>query len=168
MNAVTTSGESEIRLVGLRKRLDLVAEIAGIVLGASFLRERRRNALPALARRPRRVERTGVLDREIDLERLAAVEELEALYHMQLRGVRRAVGIDKRLVVHADRVDHERVAALVMADRFAVPGRLEACTVGPVQIDAAHAVVGLLNDPDLLRLLHEIEPPRIEQHRGNA
>src|SRR6516162_275801 len=115
MNAVTTSGESEIRLVGLRKRLDLVAEIVGIILGASFLRERRRDALPALARRPRHVERTGVLDREIDLERLAAVEELEALHHMQLRGVRRAVGIDERLVVHADRVDHERIAALVMA-----------------------------------------------------
>jgi hypothetical protein len=49
---------------------------------------------------------------------VAAVSLSPALRHMQLLGMRRAVNIDDRLVVHADGIEHERVA-LVMVDRLA-------------------------------------------------
>jgi hypothetical protein len=40
---------------------------------------------------------------------------------MQLLGMRRAVNVDDRLVVHADGIEHERVA-LVMVDHIRRPG----------------------------------------------
>jgi hypothetical protein len=44
----------------------------------------------------------------------AALDDAEALDHVQLLGMRRAEGIDEGLGVQPDRVDDERIAVLVL------------------------------------------------------
>ena len=72
------------------------------------------------------------------LERVATIDQAEAFHHMQLVGMRRAIGIHEGLVVKPDGVDHQRVA-FVMPDRFSVPGRFWIAGVGHVEPDVALA-----------------------------
>src|SRR5216684_9014196 len=83
---------SEIRLVGLRDRRDFVIEEIQVVLGTDHFRHRSVGyAPPALDRHPRHVEGAGVIDGDDRLQRLAALDHLEALDHMDLICVGRAV-----------------------------------------------------------------------------
>src|SRR5579883_108067 len=120
-DAVCRNASLEIWPVGLRNRRNVVVEKVQIVLCADHFRHWSVGyAPPALNRRPRRVEGAGIIDGDNRLKRPAAFDHLEALDHMDLLGVGRAVIVHKSPVVEADRVDHEFVS-LVMADRFAIP-----------------------------------------------
>ena len=55
-----------------------------------------------------------------------------------------------------DRIDHERVSALVMADGFTEPGWLHIFRMRVGEIDAAHEVIALPYHPDFVRRLEEI------------
>src|SRR6202158_6519306 len=72
---------------------------------------------------PWRREGTGILDVKIHLERLTVVDQMEALDDVKLRGMRRLEAVDGGPGIEPDGVDDKRVG-FVMADRFAVPGRL--------------------------------------------
>src|SRR5262249_37329468 len=80
----------------------------------------------------------------------------KALDDMQLLGVRSLVAIDERLGVETDSVDDQRVA-LVVANRFSVPRRLDVQRMLVGEIDVADLVIGLPDHQDLLRPLHEEE-----------
>ncbi len=71
--------------------------------------------------------------------------------------MRRAPIVDKiefSPIEETDGVDH-KLAVLVMADGFAEPGRLGIARMRHVQIDAAHFLLALPDDPDLFRRLDE-------------
>ena len=78
--------------------------------------------------------------------------------------MRRAVIVDEavRMLDKADGVD-DQLAFLVVADQFSKPARLRMFGVLAVEIDAAHLLVPLPDDPDLLRRLDEIDGLRHEQ-----
>src|SRR5258706_3455619 len=109
---------SKIRTCCCRHRANIEIENVLVVLGAAvFLDRSACGAIPALYGRPGHVEGVRVLDPDRVLELLAAIDQLEALDHVQLLGVRRAVIVDKGARVDPDRVDDELVA-LPMPDRF--------------------------------------------------
>jgi hypothetical protein len=66
--------------------------------------------------------RLWIVHREDDLDDPAVLDLPPTLDDMELLGMRRAVKIEDRVSVLSNRVDDERVA-LVMSDRFSVPGR---------------------------------------------
>jgi len=65
-------------------------------------------------------EHLRILDGDVGLQSLAAVDQVIALDHVQLVAVRGAVVVDESLGVLADGVDHQGVA-FVVPDRLAVP-----------------------------------------------
>src|SRR6202030_3743759 len=81
---------------------------------------------------------------------------LEALNDVHLIGMRRAVIVDESAIAQPDRVDHELVA-FVMADRFAVPGRLHMLRMWYVQINVARLGVELVDVDDHLGRLNEVD-----------
>src|SRR6266853_2256846 len=87
---------SEIHLVCHR---NVIVEQMLVVLGANFLCHGALNSIVALYHRPRRVESIRVLERNVHLHRLAAVDQLKALDDVQLVGMWRAEIIYKSLVV---------------------------------------------------------------------
>jgi hypothetical protein len=124
------------------------------------------NAIIPLRERPGRVEGVRIVERDVDLHRLAAIDHPEALDDMQLLGMRGSVSIDERLVVHPDCVDDERVA-LVMADRLAVPGRLRIGRMGYVEIDVPDLFVARIDQDDFTgRLVERLKTE--EMKAGNA
>src|SRR6266849_4664676 len=130
---------SKIRLSGGRHRFEADVEII-VVEGRAIEFRRPRvgihHTMTVSRPRPGLVKGAGVFDRECDFERIAAVYQPEVLDHVQLVGMRRAVGIDECPVIEADRIDHKGVA-LIMADRFAVPGRFRICRMWHVEPDVA-------------------------------
>ena len=85
----------EIRLVRFRHRLEAVVEMIVVVLRADDLAQRCTVDAPVtLDRVPRRRKRAGILDMDVDLERLACVDHVETLDDVQLRGVGRLVIVD--------------------------------------------------------------------------
>src|SRR5215469_11269453 len=77
---------SEIRLVCLRQRRDLILKKVEIVLGADVFAPFARHPPKPLHRGPGRGEGTRVLDGDENLHHLAAVDQLIALDHVQLIG----------------------------------------------------------------------------------
>src|SRR5262245_38172124 len=154
--AVSPPAFSEVRLLRYRYRLVVAADHVGrIVLGACDLDDLTLELVPPLIDGKRRGERDGILDGDDRLQRLAGVDELEPLDDVELLGMRRAPVVDGRLAVQSDGIDDERVAFIV-ADGFAVPGRLGIRRVLAVHIDAPHGVVALPDQIDhVLRLDEE-------------
>src|SRR5215510_5693795 len=96
-------------------------EMVTVVLRTNGFNERTLfHAAIALDRVPGRGESARVLDMDIDFERLALIDHLEALDHMQLLRVRREVVVDICPCRQADRVHHQGVA-FIMSDRLAKP-----------------------------------------------
>ena len=62
---------------------------------------------------PRRGEGARVLDMDIDLERLAVVDQAEPFGHVQLLGVGRLIIVDVSLGGDSDGVDDEGVAVVM-------------------------------------------------------
>src|SRR6516225_11651240 len=116
---------------------------------------------------PRLHEGVRVLRRHMDFELLAALDQANAFYDVQLFGVRCAEIVGKGLVVHADRVDHEGVA-FVMAGGFSVVGGFGIGGMGHVQIDVPRKPVGFTDDHHLLGGLYEEERPARVPDRRNA
>ena len=101
-----------------------------IVLGADDFAQRAAVCAPVtLNRIPWRREGARVFHVDIHLKHLAVVDHMEALYHVQLIGVRRLIVVDVRLAGDSDRIDDERVA-FVLNDRFAIPIKADA-RMGP-------------------------------------
>src|SRR5262245_11031752 len=75
---------------------------------------------------------------------------------MQLFSMRRAEIVDEALVVHSNGIDHQGVAALVVADRLAVPGWLWIFRMRHIEIDMPNLLVAGEDDHHLLRRLDEI------------
>src|SRR4051812_49421766 len=86
---------------------------------------------------PRHGEGARIIDRESNVDALTAIDESVALDDMHLFGMRRAEAVERALIVQSDRIDDERVAVLIMADGFALPGIAGIRAVRPVQIDTA-------------------------------
>src|SRR5215472_1428395 len=139
LSSVVRPLSSEIGLCGLRDRHCRQPQEGVRVLGADrlgqwpFLRggQHRHGAdrhlghgrlelAEALDGVPRRREGARILDVEVRLQLLAALDQVQSLDDVQILGVRRPVAVDLRAVVDPDRVDDERIA-LVAADGFAVP-----------------------------------------------
>src|SRR6185503_12430400 len=146
---------SEIRLVRFRARHRIDVEDVLVVLVAMYFFERLLIAHPALSRGPLGGESAGVIDLERNLDRLAAIDELVAFDDMELVAVGCAVIVDEGLCRHANRVDDESVAVLIMADRVAVPGRLRIRGVLRVQPDAPDFGPTLVDHDDLVLLLEK-------------
>src|SRR5258708_2746539 len=73
------------------------------------------------------------------------------------------------LIRQSDRIDHQRVAVLIVADRFPVPGIGGVLAVRHVQIDAPYLRIALIQNPDLFRSLSEnYRFTGKEQQAGNA
>src|SRR5262249_32299976 len=91
-------------------------------------------------------------------QRPTILADREPLDDVEFLGVRRAEGIDVVIVAgrQPDRIDHERVPALVMADGFAEPGRLHMFRMLLGETDAAHPLVALPYHQDFVRPLEEI------------
>src|ERR1700730_13380044 len=110
------------KILLLRHRRAVVdAERVKIVLGADVLRQGPVHAIVLPQRLPGLVERVRVIDGHKDFQLLAVLDEPPAFGDMQLIGMRSAIIVEERLVVKADGIDDERIA-LVMANRFSVPG----------------------------------------------
>src|SRR5579871_6934169 len=124
--SIPSSGATglKIGLVGLGQRRDLVLKKIEIVLGANILGPFARHAPKPLYCGLRRREGARIINRDQDLDHLAAVDQLVALDHVELIGMGSAITVDESFGGECNRVDHQRVAALVMAHRFAIPGRL--------------------------------------------
>jgi hypothetical protein len=69
---------------------------------------------------------------------------------MQLRGVEHAVIVDKESLVQPYCVDHQRIA-LVMADRFAIPGEGRVRRVWDSQMDMPDLRSTLVEERDFAR-----------------
>src|SRR6516225_6739073 len=118
----TCSARSEIRLVGVRHRLHVIVEKAGIVFSADFLAQRTLLDAPVtLERGPRRREGAGVLDIGNRFQRFSALDDAVALDDMQLVGVRRAITIDEGPDGEPDRVHHQSIAVFIVAYGIAKP-----------------------------------------------
>src|SRR5258706_13739968 len=116
-----------------------------VVLGAGFLFERLLYAPKTPDCLPGLVVGIWIIDGHGDFEVLAFIDQLPALCDVQLLGVRRAVIVDKALGGESDGVYHERIA-LVMPDRFSVPGRFRIRRMRHVEMDAPHLMVALRDD----------------------
>jgi len=132
-------GRLEFRPVGLRNWNEALIEVILIVLRTDhFVEWHFLLALVApvtLTRVPWHRECTGILNVNPDVQRLAAIDQLEALHDVELGCVRRTEIIDIGPVVKAYGVDHQRITVFIMTDRFAVPRRLRTGGVGYVQED---------------------------------
>src|SRR5215475_10227503 len=149
---------SEIRSVGLRNRMEILIEVIVHVLGANRLPHRHFVLAPCLFKYERPVERVGIFDRYDRGQRPAVMADREPLDDVEFLCVRRTEGIDVMILAarEPDRVDHERVPALVMADGFAEPGWLDMFRMLVGEIDAAREMIALPYHPDLVRSLEEI------------
>src|SRR5260370_27439800 len=91
---------SEIRLVGLGERRDVIAVVRCVVRFANvFFQRAAVDAPPMLDRGPGHVESARIVNGDEYLQRLAAVDHLEALDDVQLFGVGRAIIVDERPVI---------------------------------------------------------------------
>src|SRR5262249_33091722 len=104
----------------------------------------------ALDAAPRRGEGPRILDVNVRFQLLSALGQTEALDDVKLFRVRRAEAIDPGALVDADRVDDEGVA-FVVADRFAVPGRLQVRRMLVGQIDVADLLLAREDHHHLFR-----------------
>src|SRR5215510_9534426 len=127
-----------------------------VALGADFFDIGLLHAPETPHRRPGLVEGVGIIDAELHFESLAVVDQLPALGDMQLFGMRRAVGIDECLGSEPDGVDHERVTAFIMANRFAVPGWLRLLRMRCIEVDAANLLIARVEHQHQLRRLNEV------------
>src|SRR5216684_349571 len=83
---------------------------------------------------------------------------------MQLFRVRRAEIVDVAVLCgESDRIDHQRIAVLVMTDGFAEPRRFHIVRMLAGEKYTAHHVVTLPDHPHLLRRLDEIKRLRRKQ-----
>src|SRR6267154_2993776 len=151
---------SEIGRLRLRHRIFSELEkclVVQVVLRAYRFDHRAVYFLPPRHSRPRRIERARIFNRHGRLEGVAAVDDLPALHHVKVLGMRRAVIVEEtvRVLDEADGVD-DKLAVLVTAYGLAEPTRLWIFAVLAVEIDAAHLLVPLPDDPDLLRRLNEV------------
>src|SRR5258706_12028674 len=140
-----------------------------IVLRAGKFRQRPLlNLVITLHGVPRHGEDFRVFYVQIDLEGLSALQDVEAFHGVELVAVWRAVIVDPGLIVHADGVDDQSIA-LIMADRFSVPGRFYRFGMRHIEIDMPRLVVHLRDEQHLFRALHDIKRlGGIEQEGGNA
>src|SRR5258708_6449537 len=94
----------------------------------------------------------------------------QPLDDVEFLGVRRAEGIDvvKLAGREPDRIDHERVPSLVMADGFAEPGRLHIFRMLVGEIDAAREMIALPYHQYFVRRLEEIHRLEKKELAGHA
>src|SRR5437762_3586631 len=93
---------SEIRLAGDG---DVVVEQVLVVLGANLLGHPLLHPPIAADPPPRLIERVRVLHGDRNFQCLALLDHSPALDHMQLGGMRGAIIVHERLVVHAYGID---------------------------------------------------------------
>ena len=72
---------------------------------------------------PRLIKGIRIVDRKHHFHRISAIGHAPTLDDMHFVGVRCAIDIGDGLVAQADRINNQSVT-FIMADRFAVPGRL--------------------------------------------
>src|SRR5882762_1020608 len=152
---------SEVGRLRLRHRIFSELEkylVVQVVLRAYRFDHRAVYFLPPRHSRPWRIERARIFNRHGRLDRVAAIDDLPAFHHVKVLGVRRAVIVDKtvRVLDEADGVD-DKLAVLVTAYGLAEPPRPWIFAVLAVEIDPAHLLVPLPDDPDLLRRLNEVD-----------
>ena len=77
--------------------------------------------------------------------------------------------VDERPCIEPDGIDDQRVAAFVVADRFAEPGRLDIGRMLVGQKHPPHHVIGLPGHQHFRRRLNEVDRlGRVEHEGGNA
>src|SRR5271163_2782556 len=108
---------SEIRLA---RNGDVIVEQILVVLGAGVLGQFLLHASVTPLAPPGLIEGVGIVHHEGRFQTPAALGHGPALDHVQLVGMRRAVGIDDRLGVLPNGVDDQGIA-FIMSDRLAIP-----------------------------------------------
>src|SRR5262249_56219159 len=93
-----TCATLKVRLVGSRGREEIITKAILIVLGANRLQERVGHLAPAQRHVQRLIERVRIGDFHEYFKIAAVVGGLEALDHVQLFGLRRALEVDVALV----------------------------------------------------------------------
>src|SRR5260370_38281834 len=94
---------SEIRLVGLGERRDVIAVVRCVVrLANVFFQRAAVDAPPMLDRRPGHVESARIVNGDEYLQRLAAVDHLDALTDLELFGWGSAIIAGGRPASHTD------------------------------------------------------------------
>src|ERR1700704_4914968 len=112
----------EIGMIRGWDRVKALMKYVVIVQLAHILLIRSNDAVTRPPCPPGLVERAGVVGREGDIEGFALICDSEALHHVQPGRVGRAVAVHEGPVAQTDRVHDERIATLIMAHGFAVPG----------------------------------------------
>src|SRR5215471_15758971 len=106
VSRLATARSSEVRLVRVRERGDVVTEVSLVVRLANVLDQRALlDAPPVLDRRPRHVKCARIVNSDEYLQCLAAVGHLESLDNVHLFGMGGAIIVDERAVIQSDRVD---------------------------------------------------------------
>jgi hypothetical protein len=106
--------QSEIRLVGMRERRDVVTEEEFVIRFTNvFDQWTSVYAPPMLGRRPRHVEGARVVNGDGHLQRLAAFDHLETLDNVNLLGVGRAVIVNECPVIQSDRTEASGKVAMI-------------------------------------------------------
>src|SRR5437762_7990779 len=95
-----------------------------------------------------------IFDGDLRLQSVAAVDQVIALHDMKLIAVGRAEIVDEGPRVLSDGIDHQPLA-LVMADRFSVPGWFRIRRMWHVQVDVTHSLIALADRDHFLGRLNE-------------
>src|SRR5258705_10509960 len=83
---------------------------------------------------------------------------------MKLVRVRRAIAVNEGLGRNADGVDDERIATLVVPDRFSIPGGFDVFRMAHVQIDVAYLRAALADHHNLVWSL--VDEVRLDQRNN--
>src|SRR5579871_576139 len=116
-----TGLSSEIRRLGFGKWKQVLVEVVAVVLGAYRFQQLVLHLAPALDHVKRLVERVGILDDHVGLERIAVRGQLEPLDHMFFLRVRRLQIIDVAVLGGQPDSVHDKLAILVSPDRLSEP-----------------------------------------------
>src|SRR5882672_6441486 len=140
------TSRSEIRFIGLRDRIEILLEMVdAAVIGANVLLDRHIVPAPNLLERERRVEGVLVFHLHDGGQAFAVRTDREVFHDVELVGVRRAEIVDEVVLAsrQPDRIHHQRVAVLVMADGFPEPGRFHVRRMLIGEKDVADETVAL-------------------------
>src|SRR5215467_3205720 len=148
------SRKEGVRILGAAVLREWTFRCAGQLCKAVYgnLAHRRLILAEALNGVPGRRICARVLDVNVRLQHVAVLDQVEALDHVKLLGVRRSESVQGYPIVDSDRVDDERIA-FVTADGFAIPGCFDVRGMLVCQVDAANVVkAGQYHDHFLLPL----------------
>src|ERR1700675_1803323 len=147
--------ESEVRPARYRYWFFLLAEgIEAFPISAARFNNRSLRFAPMHLDVRRLDKGCRIFDGDFRLQSFAAVDQVIALHDMKFIAVGRAEIVDKGPRVLSDSISHQPLA-LIMSDRFSVPGWFRIRRMRHVHVDMTHHLIALADRGHLLRRLYE-------------